>query len=269
MNLPSPADIAVAVFRWVEYAGLLGFIGVVVIRRLAGMRPPVTWARVSMVPALAGALIGGVGVLAAGTLHTGHPDIAVVARVALEAIALGLCLFVRRWVVPPAIAAALVLPYAGHAALAASALGAGAVLVDAVHILSAGMWGGSILVLASLGPPGGWGGEEAHTLLQRFAPVAFLAFAITAMTGLLQASAAIGDPGNLWTSPYGLVLAAKTAGVLVMVAISALAWRRGWRFARVEGLVVLFVLAATALLAAFPVPPEYNMVVLVGRWFGE
>lgn len=263
MNLPSLADIAVAAFRWVEYAGLLGFVGVVVIRRLAGMQPTLRWASVSMVPALSAALVGGLGVLAAGTLRTGHIDIAVVVRLALEAVALGLCLYVGRSVVPPAIAAALALPFSGHAALAVPAIGA--IFADAVHILGAGMWAGSILVLATLRPPGGWGGGDGRALLRRFAPVAFLAFAITAMTGLLQASAAIGDPSNLFKSPYGLVLAAKTAGVLVMVAISAFAWRRGWRFARVDGVVVLIVLAATALLAAFAIPPEYLVVELAGR----
>jgi copper transport protein len=263
LNLPSLADIAIAAFRWVEYAGLLGFVGVVVIRRLAGMQPTLPWARVSMVPALSAALVGGLGVLAAGTLRTGHIDIAVVVRVALEGVAFGLCLYVGRSVVPPAIAAALALPFSGHAALAVPAIGA--IFADAVHILGAGMWAGSILVLATLRPPGGWRGEDGRALLRRFAPVAFLAFAITAMTGLLQASAAIGDPTNLFKSPYGLVLAAKTAGVLVMVAISAFAWRRGWRFARVEGVVVLLVLAATALLAAFAIPPEYLVVELAGH----
>jgi hypothetical protein len=50
-----------------------------------------------------------------------------------------------------------------------------------------------------------------------------------------------------------------------MVAFSAFAWRRGWRFARVEGVVVLLVLASTALLAAFPIPPEYLAVELAGH----
>ncbi|HEX7265207.1 MAG TPA: CopD family protein [Candidatus Dormibacteraeota bacterium] len=263
MNLPSIAEIAVAAVRWVEYAGLLGFMGVVVIRRLAGMQPTLRWARVSMVPALSAAFVGGLGVIAAGTLRTGHIDVAVVARVALEGVALGLCVYVGRSVVPPAVAASVALPFGGHAALAVPAIGA--IFADAVHILGAGMWAGSILVLATLRPPGGWGGEDGRALLRRFAPVAFLAFAITAMTGLLQASAAIGDPSNLFNSPYGLVLAAKTAGVLVMVAISAFAWRRGWRFARVEGVVVLLVLAATAVLAAFPIPPQYLVVELAGR----
>jgi putative copper export protein len=263
LNLASLPDIAVAVFRWVEYAGLLGFIGVVVIRRLAGMRPPLIWARVSMVPALSTALIGGFGVLAAGTLRTGHLDTAVVVRVAAEAVALGLCLYVRRWVVPPAITAALALPFSGHAAVAVGVTGA--IFADAVHVLAAGIWAGSILVLATLRPPGGWGGAEGSALLQRFAPVASLAFAVTALTGVLQASAAIGDPSNLLKSPYGLVLTAKVGGVLVMVAIAAFTWRRGWRLARVDGVVVLLVLAATALLASFPIPHGNLLAELAGR----
>ena len=64
---------------------------------------------------------------------------------------------------------------------------------------------------------------------------------------------------------FGSLLGLFLVGVLAMVAISAFAWRRGWRFARVEGVVVLFVLAATALLAAFPIPPEYVVVELAGR----
>jgi hypothetical protein len=42
---------------------------------------------------------------------------------------------------------------------------------------------------------------------------------------------------------------------VVMVAMSALLWRRGFRYAQAEGVLVLLVLAATAVLAAFPFPP--------------
>jgi hypothetical protein len=37
--------------------------------------------------------------------------------------------------------------------------------------------------------------------------------------------------------------------------MSVLVWRRGFQYARAEGALVLIVLAATALLAAFPMPP--------------
>jgi hypothetical protein len=263
LSVPPPADLAIAALRWLEYAGLLGFIGVIVVRRLGAMPPRLHWARPSVQPALAAAFTGGVAVLIAESLRSGHLSSAVVFRVAAEGIALALCVYGRRWVVPPAIFAVLALPFAGHAAVPNPS--GGAIFTDALHILSAGAWGGGILVLALLRPPDGWGGKEGRALLARFGPVAFLAFTATALTGALRAAEVLGSVSYLWSTPYGLVLSAKTAGVLVMVAMSAIGWSRGWRFTRLEGVVVLFVLAATALLAAFPMPPEYPIVELAGR----
>lgn len=197
------------------------------------------------------------------TLHGPEPSIVGVVRVLAEGIALALCVYVRRWVVPPAILAVLALPFAGHAA--APNPGGGAIFTDALHILSAGAWGGGILVLALLRPLDGWAGHEGRALLARFGPVAFLAFTATALTGALRAAEVLGSVSYLWSTSYGLVLSAKTVGVLVMIAMSAFGWSRGWRFTRYEGAVVLFVLAATALLAAFPMPPEYPIVELAGR----
>ena len=223
MNPPPPVDIAIAALRWVEYAGLMGFIGVVVIRRLAAMRPAINWARPSMLPALVAACGGGVAVVAAEALRAGHASIAIA------------------------------LPLAGHAALANPA--AGAIFTDVIHVLSAGAWAGGILVLGTLRPPAGWGGEEGRALIVRFGRVAFLAFAITALTGVLRAAGGLRGIEDLWATPYGVVLVLKTAGVLVMVAMSAVMSARGMRFARAEGVVALLVLAATAVLAAFPMPP--------------
>lgn len=253
MSLPPPTDLAIAGLRWLEYAGLLGFIGVVVVRRLAAMRPPITWARPDMQPALAAAFLGGIGVVTGDWLRDWHPTVAGIVRVAAEGTALALCVYGRRWAVPPAILAALALPFAGHAALVNPP--AGAIFLDAIHVLSAGAWGGGVVVLATLRPPTGWGGEEGRAMLQRFGRVAFLAFAITALTGALRATEELRGLGDLWGTPYGLVLSLKTAGVLVLVAMSALVWRRGFRYARAEGALVLIVLASSAVLAAFPMPP--------------
>jgi putative copper resistance protein D len=253
LNLPPPADVAVAALRWLEYAGLLGFVGAVVVRRLAAMRPAITWARPSMQPALAAAFIGGLAVVSIEALRAGHPSVFGVVRVAAEGVALGLCIRGYPLVVPPGIFAAVALAFAGHAALVNPA--AGAIFTDATHLLSAGAWAGGILVLATLRPPDGWRGDEARAMLQRFGRVAFLAFAITALTGVLRATEELRELGDLWGTPYGLVLSLKTAGVVVMVAISVLVWRRGFQYARGEGALVLIVLAATAVLAAFPMPP--------------
>jgi len=56
LTFPSPADLVVSGFRWVEYLGLLGFIGVIMVRRLAANQPTLSWARIPMHPALAIAL---------------------------------------------------------------------------------------------------------------------------------------------------------------------------------------------------------------------
>lgn len=253
MNLPPPTDLAVAALRWLEYAGLLGFVGVVVVRRLAAMRPAISWARPSMQPALAAAFIGGLAVVSIDALRAGHPSVLGIVRVAAEGIALGLCIRGHGLVVPPGIFAAAALALVGHAASVNPA--AGAIFTDATHVLSAGAWAGGILVLATLRPPAGWGGDDGRAMLQRFGRVAFLAFAITALTGVLRATEELRGLDDLWGTPYGLVLSLKTAGVLVMVAMSVLVWRRGFRYARPEGVLVLVVLAATALLAAFPMPP--------------
>ncbi len=264
--MPSAADLAIGVLRWLEYAGLIYVIGVFVIRRLAANAPRIEWARPPMERALAAALVGGLGVAIAQAFVAGHSlsgaitflfgDLAGwvrIARVAAEGVALALCLLGRRMVAPAAIFAAASLAFASHAA--AQGQPVGPIFADALHVLSAGVWAGGIMALATVRPPGGWNGEERKALLLRFGRVALIAFAITAMTGVLAAAAALSSPSDLWTMQYGLVLSVKSAGVLVMVILSTLAWRRGFGLVRFEAGVAILVLAATAVLAATPIPP--------------
>ncbi len=252
MNL-TRFDLTLAPWHWLEFVGLIGFVGVVVVRRLASMRPALHWARPPMDRWLMAALIGGLGGLIVQAMHGTQPTVAGVIHVTAEGVALALCLYGRRWVVVPGIFAAASLAFAGHAAAVSPA--AGAIFADALHVLSAGMWAGGILVLSYLRPPSGWRGEEGRLMLERFGRVAFLAFAITALTGALRATEELRGLSDLWATQYGLVLSAKTAGVLAMVAMSALVWRRGLPYARAEGVMVLLVVAASALLAVFPLPP--------------
>ncbi len=274
--MPSAADLAIGVLRWLEYAGLIYVIGVFVIRRLAANAPRIEWARPPMERALAAALVGGLGVAIAQAFVAGHSlsgaitflfgDLAGwvrIARVAAEGVALALCLLGRRMVAPAAIFAAASLAFASHAA--AQGQPVGPIFADALHVLSAGVWAGGIMALATVRPPGGWNGEERKALLLRFGRVALIAFAITAMTGVLAAAAALSSPSDLWTMQYGLVLSVKSAGVLVMVILSTLAWRRGFGLVRFEAGVAILVLAATAVLAATPIPPATSDgVTLVG-----
>jgi copper transport protein len=264
--VPSAADLVIAALRWVEYAGLIYVIGVFVVRRLAANSPRIAWARPPMERALAAALVGGLGVVLAEALVAGHSLSGAVTflfgdaagwvrivRVAAEGLALALCLLGRRMVAPAAIFAAASLAFAGHAA--AQGQPAGPIFADALHVLSAGVWAGGIMALATVRPPGGWNGEEGKALLARFGSVALIAFAITAMTGVLAATSALGSPSDLWMTPYGLVLSLKSAGVVAMVVLSTLAWRRGLGLVRFEAGLAILVLAATAVLAATPIPP--------------
>src|SRR5216683_370792 len=134
----TPAEIVSGAFRGLELAGLLGFVGVVVMRQLARQPPDLRWVRPRMDRALALAL-----------------------------------------------------------------------LVDELHVASAGIWAGGVLVLATLRPPDGWPSPEGQDLLTRFGRVAMVAFAFTALTGLLRATEELTGFSDLWQTVYGVVLVAK------------------------------------------------------------
>ena len=248
----SLGDVAIAAARLVEYAGLLGFVGVVVVRVLAAQSPGIRWARPRMDIALGAAVVGGACLFTAQWLALGSLPVATLVRVGAEALALALCRTVGRGAVPMGFVAALLLPLGGHAAIADAAVPT--LLLDALHVVSAGAWAGGIVVIATLRPPAGWDSNEGRSFLRRFGGVAAIAFAFTALTGVLRAAEVLNGPSDLWTTGYGAVLAAKAAGVVVMLAMSAITSRRGVPTARAEAAVALAVVAATALLAILPIP---------------
>jgi putative copper export protein len=246
-------DLVLAALHWVEYVGLLGGLGSIVVRRLAHNRPRISWVEPPMHIFLGVAFLGGVAVIAVEGLEAGAlPGWERLARVAAEGVAFVLCIRGIPLVAPVAVLAAALLAFAGHAAAVQPS--AGAEFADAIHVLSAAMWAGGILALATLRPPGGWRGAEARALLDRFGGVALIAFAITALTGVLRASDQLHDLSGLWTTSYGEVLALKSLGVGIMLGLSAVAWRGGVPPARAEAAVAVLVIAATAVLAAFPNP---------------
>jgi len=240
-----PPDLVHAAFHWLEYLGLLGGLGSLVVRRVSRFRPSLMWVNPPMHIAFATALAGGLGLLAVG------PSLLVLARVVAEGLALLFCLRGRPVVAPFAVIAAALLPLTGHAARVEPPTGA--VFADIVHVLSAGMWAGGILALASVRPPGGWQSPAARILLERFGRVALIAFGITALTGALRATEQLVNVSDLWTTSYGIVLSLKSAGILAMLALS-LGWMRGWPIARADAGVAVVVVGLTALLAAFPLP---------------
>jgi putative copper export protein len=79
-----------------------------------------------------------------------------------------------------------------------------------------------------------------------------IAFWISALTGVLRATEQLASVGDLWTTPYGLILLFKVGGVGVAILLSALVWRRSRPLMRLEAAVMVLVVGATALLASFP-----------------
>ncbi|HYL09013.1 MAG TPA: CopD family protein [Candidatus Udaeobacter sp.] len=238
-------DLLAAASHWLEYLGLLGAVGSVVVQRLADMKPRLGWARPPAHIAFAAALSGGALLLIHG------PSWALAVRVGVEVAGLYACLSGGRLAAPCAVLAAAILPLTSHAS--APPFPGGPEFVDALHVLSAGMWAGGIVALATLRPPGGWRGSEAGVLLDRFGRVAFIAFGITALTGVLRATEQLSQVSDLWTTTYGTILLLKSAGVVAMVVLSSIGWRRAPRVAGVEAAAAGAVVGLTALLAALPV----------------
>jgi copper transport protein len=264
---PQRVDLLLAIGRAIEYAALLLAVGMLLLNRLARRRPGLVWVRPGVLPALVVAFVGGTAVIlgeaflagGAGSLSaldsyflSGLPGLARLARVAAEALAILLALRGRSLVVPVGVAL-IALAAAGHAA-AVSPRWWG-ITVDAVHLVAAGLWAGGILGLATLRPPGGWRHGEGRALLDRFTPVALAAFVATIGFGALRGTQELGAFDDLFDTSYGRVVLLKIMGVLVMVPLSTLLWLRISRSARGEAAVAVLVIAAAALLAAYPLPP--------------
>lgn len=262
---PTGSAYLVAVGRVVEDTSLLLLLGLLLLGRLARRKPALTWVRTPIRLAFGAAFVGGLAVilgealLAAPSpsgsailtyLTTGVPGWSRFGRVVLEGLGVLAAWWWPRAVAPFAVAVVVMLAAAGHAA----AIRWG-VTVEAVHLLSAGVWAGGILALAFQRPPGGMLGEDGRTLLDRFTPPALAAFAMTTVTGLIRAVQEVGSWSDLIGSTYGIVLVAKVLLVGLMVQFSVLAWRRIAIFPRGEASAAILVIGAAALLSAFPLPP--------------
>jgi putative copper export protein/methionine-rich copper-binding protein CopC len=266
--LPGAGDLALAPPRALEYAGLLLAVGLLLLLQLAALTPRLVWIRTGLPVVLAATTVAGLAVVlgeavvAAGApspggmaayLRSGPAGWTRLGRVAAEAAAVLVALRWPRLAFLPLGAALVALAASGHAsAVQPAPLG---VAVTVLHLASAGLWAGGILALAVQRPPGGWRAREGRRLLARFTPVALAAFSVTALTGVLQGAEELSGLGDLVATAYGQVLGLKALAVLVMVPLSVLAWRRLLPIPRLEAGLALVVVAASALLAAFPLPP--------------
>lgn len=296
--------------RWLAYVGLLGVIGTVVLARVvvpraAGQRSALAarigrragrWLAAAAALLLASAvlrLIAQVAVLDGGdptatvdvpamVMHTmwGWSWLLELAGVAL---ALGAAVPARRtngarWTLATLAAAVLALSFAtgGHA-VAVTHLRGLAVTSDALHVLAAGGWLGTLLILtgvampAAFAEPAGERGRAAADLVHAFSPVALCCAAVVAATGVVAAWMHLGTLAALWQSGYGRTLLVKLALVAAVAAVGAVNWRvlrpslgtdgaavRIRRSALLELAAGALVLAATAVLVAASPPAEMD-----------
>ena len=112
--------------------------------------------------------------------------------------------------------------------------GRGAGKVNAVHVLAASTWLGTLLVLTLVGirgviragAPGLPRAELVCDLVNSFSPLALSAAALVALTGVTTAWMHLKRLSALWTTSYGITLIIKLVFVLCVVMMGAWNWQR-------------------------------------------
>jgi putative copper export protein len=147
--------------------------------------------------------------------------------------------------------------------------------VNAVHILAASTWLGTLLVLTLVGirglirssSSGAQRAELVADLVNSFSPLALTASAIVAITGATTAWLHLKRISALWTTSYGIALLVKLVFVLIVVVLGGWNWKRVRpslgsegtehvirRSARMELTFAALVLIATSVLVTLPSP---------------
>jgi putative copper export protein/mono/diheme cytochrome c family protein len=96
--------------------------------------------------------------------------------------------------------------------------------VDWGHVVATSAWAGGLLVLALAVLPArrAWPPELFATVVRRFSSLAGLCLLAVALSGAYNAWSQLEAPGDLWTTPYGRVLAAKILSVLALAWLGAI-----------------------------------------------
>ena len=95
-------------------------------------------------------------------------------------------------------------------------------VADAVHLGSAALWIGGLVVIAVRARHERLRDEPARSFVQWFSQMALYSVALLALSGLVQAVRQSGTSvGDFVSSPYGRILLVKVAVVLVVVAVAS------------------------------------------------
>jgi putative copper export protein len=166
----------------------------------------------------------------------------------------------------------------GHAASAPERTSL-AIVADAIHVIGAGGWLGSLLFVLLVGIPsalrleGEQKGSAVARLVNAFSPTALAFAGATVATGATAAWLHIGSVRGLFETSYGLTLIAKLSVLAVVAATGAYNWLRvkptldrpdGARLlkrtATAELAVAVLVLAVTAVLVATPTAMDEELM---------
>jgi putative copper export protein len=270
MDVESPAYVIV---RWLSFMGLVLLIGVIAFRMLVlprvGASPAVALAQVgthevlaaTMIPRLAtlglvagltvviaaiGRLLAEQAVMAA-SMTMGVTDIvrqtawgsAWLLQIGTAIVACaGFALARRRLTIGWIVATVATLVLAVTPALSGHAAGVPhfrtlAITTDAIHVIAAGAWLGSLCALVFVGLPTAIRTQPRNTstglvadMTNAFSPVALTFAAIVVLTGLISAWLRLGSVSALWRTSYGVVLLVKLALVGCVFAAGAFNWLR-------------------------------------------
>lgn len=165
--------------------------------------------------------------------------------------------------------------FSGHASSTPS-FAALAVFADGLHVLGAGGWLGSLLMVIVAGIPAAMrlGGEESGPavadLVNAFSPTALVSAGLVGTTGVIAAWLHVGSVPALWQTTYGQTLLVKLAVLSVVAATGMYNWlrvkptlgqdegaHRVRRSALVELTIGIVVLAVTAVLVATPTAMDF------------
>lgn len=159
----------------------------------------------------------------------------------------------------------------GHAA-AAEHLTSFAVVDDALHVVGASGWLGSLFWVmvagtAAVHDTGDQPARRVAALVSAFSPVALACAALAALTGVASAWLRLGSVAALWATAYGQVLVLKLALLAIAAAVGYYNWRRLrpslgsaaatarlHRSATTELIIGAAIVAVTAALVGMPTP---------------
>lgn len=129
---------------------------------------------------------------------------------------------------PFAIVAASTPAFSGHAA-AVQQMAIVPIGADAIHVLTAAAWLGTLTVMMLAAVPrvvrADDGFANAAVLVRAFSPFALAMAGIAVFTGTVNALVHIGAVSELWSTSYGRVLALKVGVVLLTMTIGAYNWK--------------------------------------------